>query len=94
MLITALKGKKGTYDYVKENLYFKQSRLKYLNNLKQKQKNNLRLCPIGVDVATGNEMFILSTTKIYSYFQFLFSVLRKVERDVATLKIVTTMQIL
>ena len=38
VLTAALKDKKSYYDNMKENLYFKQSRLNYINNQNQKKK--------------------------------------------------------
>ena len=41
---------------------------------------------------TNAEIYVLIIIKIYSYFSFVFSVIENIESDVATLKILTTMQ--
>ena len=38
VLITAIKDDKSSHEAKKENLHFKQSRLNYINNQKQKQQ--------------------------------------------------------
>ena len=40
MLIAALKDEKSSHNDTEENLHFKQSRLNYINDQKQKQKKN------------------------------------------------------
>ena len=70
---------------MKENLRFKQLRFNYINNQKQtnkqtnKQKEQLRLVisslRVGVVAKTDDEIYVLSTIKIYSYFSFAFSLL-------------------
>ena len=77
---------------MKENLNFKQSRLNYINNQKQKQqkKEHLRLVSVEVDIVVkiDDETYVLSIIKIYSYFSFLFSV---VPKKVELLKILKVM---
>ena len=92
VLIAALKYKKGSRNDMKENLNFKQSRLNYINNQKQKQqkKEHLRLFSVEVDIVVkiDDETYVLSIIKIYSYFSFLFSV---VPKKVELLKILKVM---
>ena len=77
--------------------FVKQLRLNYINNKKQtnKQKEQIRLVKSslreGVVAKTDDEIYVLRTTKICSYFSFVFStVLEKVE----LLKISKVMQLL
>ena len=81
--------------------FVKQLRLNYINNQKQtnkqtnKQKEQIRLVKSslreGVVAKTDDEIYVLRTTKICSYFSFVFStVLEKVE----LLKISKVMQLL
>ena len=63
MLFTALKYKKALPAILRENLRFKQLRLKYINSQKQQtEKERLRLViiSIGVDVVakTDDEVYI------------------------------------
>ena len=50
---------------MKANLHFKQSRLNYTNNQKQKQKKNTRLVVVSIGVhrvaKTDDEIYVLST---------------------------------
>ena len=83
VLFTALKDQKSSHDNIKENLCFKQLRLNYINNQK-KPKEHLRLrissIRVGAVAKTDDEIYVLSTIKIYSYFSFVFyTVSKKVE---------------
>ena len=69
---------------MEENLHFKQSRLSYINNQKQKlrqKKEQIRLVKVCIGVSmvskTANEFYVSSTINIYSYFSFTFSVVPK-----------------
>ena len=66
---------------MKQNLHFKQLRLNYIKNKKKTEKEHLRLVlspiRVGVVVKTDNEIYVLNTVKIYSYFSFVFSTVPK-----------------
>ena len=59
-----------------ENLRFKQLQLSYIKNQKNK-KEHLRLVissvRIGVVAKNYDELYVLSTMKMYSYLLFVFS---------------------
>ena len=72
---------------MKENLHFKQLQLYLINNkkktktkIKTKQEHQkLVISSIRVDVVpkTDDEVYVLSTIKIYSYCSFVFSIVPK-----------------
>ena len=75
---------------LKKNLRFKQLRLNYINSqktttttttTKQTEKERLRLVissiRVGVVAKTDDEIYVLNTMKMYSYFSFGFSAVPK-----------------
>ena len=61
---------------------FRQLRLNYINNQKTKKEHlNLRLVISSIRVAviakTDDDIYVLSTIKLYSYFLFVFSTVPK-----------------
>ena len=70
---------------MKENLHFRQFWSNYLNNEKRQEYQRAVISPIRVIAVakTDDEIYILSTTKIYSYISFVFST---VPKKVALLK--------
>ena len=88
MLFTVLKYKKALMVILKKNLRFKQLRLNYINSrktttttTKQTEKERLRLVissiRVGVVAKTDDEIYVLNTMKMYSYFSFGFSAVPK-----------------
>ena len=89
MLFTVLKYKKALMAILKKNLRFKQLRLNYINSqkttttttTKQTEKERLRLVissiRVGVVAKTDDEIYVLNTMKMYSYFSFGFSAVPK-----------------
>ena len=75
---------------MKENLHFRQFWLNYLNNEKRQEYQRAVISPIRVIAVakTDDEIYILSTTKIYSYISFIFST---VPKKVELLKITKVM---
>ena len=87
---------------LKKNLRFKQLRLNYINSrktttttTKQTEKERLRLVissiRVGVVAKTDDEIYVLNTMKMYSYFSFGFSA---VPKKIQFLKISKVMQVL
>ena len=76
VLFVALRDKKSSHDDIKENLRFKQSRFSYMNNRKKK-KEHIRLVissiRVGVVAKTADEIYVLRTIKVWSYFSFVSS---------------------
>ena len=90
MLFTVLKYEKALMAILKKNLRFKQLRLNYINSqktttttttTKQTEKERLRLVissiRVGVVAKTNDEIYVLNTMKMYSYFSFGFSAVPK-----------------
>ena len=90
MLFTVLKYEKALMAILKKNLRFKQLRLNYINSqktttttttTKQTEKERLRLVissiRVGVVAKTDDEIYVLNTMKMYSYFSFGFSAVPK-----------------
>ena len=75
---------------MKENLHFRQFWLNYLNNEKRQEYQRAVISPIRVIAVakTDDEIYILSTTKIYTYISFIFST---VPKKVELLKITKVM---
>ena len=100
VLFTALKYKKALTAILKKNLRFKQLRLNYINSQKkQTEKKRLRLVissiRVGVVAKADDEVYISSTIKMYICFLYCAKespLVENIESDVATSKIVTTMQ--
>ena len=77
---------------MKEYLHFKQSRFIYINNQKQqKKKEHTRLVIFSIEIdvvaRSDDEIYVLSTIKIYSYFSFVFSVVAKKVESLKTSKV-------
>ena len=66
---------------MKENMRFKQLQLNCINSQNKQKKEHLRLLIISFRVAvvakTDDEIYVLSTIKIYIYFSFVFSTVPK-----------------
>ena len=62
---------------MKENLRFKQSRLNYITKKNPKKHMRLVIDSTGVHVVVKivDEIYVLSTFEIYSYFSFAFSII-------------------
>ena len=54
--------------------------------MKTAKKENIRLGGVDVVAKTGDEIFVLSIIKIYSYFLFVFSVVPKKDELLKILK--------
>ena len=80
---------------MKENLHFKQLQLKKTNKQNKKNKQHVRLVISSirevVAVKTDDEVYILGTIKIYSYFSSVFPT---VPKKVKLLKISKVLQLL
>ena len=84
-----VKDNNSSHDDMKKNLSFKQLRLNYINNSNNSNNENLKkghlrlvINSIKVDVVpkTDNEIYVVSTIKIYSYFSFVFSTAPKKDK--------------
>ena len=82
MKIVGLYRKKALTAILKQNLCSKQMRLNYVNSQnKETEKERLRLVissiRVGVVAKTDDEIYVLNTMKMYSYFSFGFSAVPK-----------------
>ena len=77
LLFAALKYQKNFGKDMKEKLQFKHLELNYRNKKKEHIKLVISSIRVSVVAKMDDEIYVLSTMKIYSYFSFVFCIVPK-----------------